>query len=965
MRTQCVGCGTTDANTNEPYRRRGLPVTRGRCGVRHRRNRWRQRSGGNVHDELVGREAELAVIDEVLNRTRPGLFFRGESGIGKTALLRESTHRAGQQGYTVLWCRGVQHEQALRYSGLHQALHPLLSGTPELPPSERQAMETLFGISDGPSPCHSLVRRAALGLLVRAASRTPVLLVLDDFDALDPDSVDVVEHVLEHRGEAPLVVLAAAGTGTAGPLGVARWDLAGLSDAAASALVEAVAPRLAAVDRDVVRDLAQGNPLALAEWSRNLMDHNVPLGTCRYDLIDFPVRLTQAFGVSRHKFPRRTSRLLLLVAAFDGDIADLPGEEGELWRAAAVLGLTRSDLCPAEQAGVVTVERGEVLFCHPLTRAVHYGTASPAARVEVHRAFADTLTPDSDRVVWHRAAATEGRDDLLAARLHAIGEKARRSGTVARAATAYEWAARLSTASDAAAYRLGLAADAALRSGHRRLGAQLISEARSLADGPAAVPDLILPEYYARLMNDVPGLSADDLLDGLPELPSTHRGLATMIAAMDVYNSGDPGGKAERIEGATLRLGSAADDPLRVITLSVVAPQRHARELIPIVRRLSGPAAELESTYLMVGMGGAAEALRLIPEAERCYRAAVAASVTDSSLLERCMSMVRHASLLTLTGAFAEALAEAEDVHRLAVRLDLTEVAASSAATAARVYAWQGNVPAAAEALTRSTRLAHLAHPHPATLTEVASARAAVALVQGRPADAVHALLGVAEHRIWAGATIGDLAEAASKLDRGFAVVDTVKSVAEDADVFASDLLRHLTLRARALGGESALFDAALAVPGEERFPVEWARTRLAYGEWLRRGRHKIRARSHLAAAMAVFARVEAVPWRDRAAAEMRAAGGAVESSGMDSDGHPGRVVLTPQERQVARLAGGGLSNRDIAGRLALSPRTVGTHLSNAYAKLGIRGRAELAALVRDRPEPETTGVAAQTRSSR
>ncbi|GAA0222202.1 LuxR family transcriptional regulator [Cryptosporangium japonicum] len=902
---------------------------------------------------MVGREAELALMNESLDGIGRGLVLRGPRGIGKTALLRAGAHLAERRGFTVLRCQGTPREHTLRYSGLHQLLRPLLADFAGLIEGERDALDVLFGIADGPRPDSPLVCRAASGLLVRAASRAPVLLVLDDLPALDPDSLRVVEYVLRHRGNTPVVVFAAGSTDPLTTGLLPRRDLPELPPDAAGTLVGAVAPRLSAVDRDVVLGLAQGNPLALAEWSRHLVEHGAPLGTCRYDLADFPARLEQDFGIARHGLPRRTARLLVLLAAYDGDIADAPGGADEFWRAAAELELTEADLRAAEQSGVVTAASDVPRFGHPLTRAVLYGTASPAERSRAHTAFADTLTADPDRVVWHRAAATLGRDDHVAARLHAIGEQARRNGAVARAATAYEWAGRLSTAGDAAAHRLGLAADAALRAGHRRHAAVLIGRARSLAEHPAAVPDLILPEYYARVLNDVPGQSVDELLRSLPELPPTHRGLAVLVAAMDVHNSGDPGGEAARIERATVRLGLAADDPLRVITLAAVAPRTHARELMPLVRRHCGRVAELATTYQMVGLGGAAESLRMVPEAEQCYRAAIVACDTENSLLEKCLSMVRHASLLALTGAFAPALTEAREACTQAERLDLTEAAVASAAIAARVHAWQGDVPAAVASLARSARLTHLARPHPATLTEVASARAALALVQGRPAEAVHALLEVAGHRTWAGHTLGDLAEAASRVGGSSAVADVVERIAADAEVFDSDLLRHLTLRARALAGDASLFDEALATPGEDRFPVEWARTRLAHGEWLRRRRRQLRARSRLAAASAVFAAAGAEPWRVRASLELRAAGGTVPSSDPERGDQLERATLTPQERLVARLAGDGLSNQDIAGRIAVSPRTVGTHLANTYAKLGIRRRSELAALLRD----GTTGV--------
>ena len=117
----------------------------------------------------------------------------------------------------------------------------------------------------------------------------------------------------------------------------------------------------------------------------------------------------------------------------------------------------------------------------------------------------------------------------------------------------------------------------------------------------------------------------------------------------------------------------------------------------------------------------------------------------------------------------------------------------------------------------------------------------------------------------------------------------------------------------------------------------EQARTRLLYGTWLRRARRKTEARTQLRAAVDHLDRIHAIPWAERARAELRAAGGAT--------GQPDRagpLLLTPRELQVARLAAQRLSNRDIAAQLFLSPRTVGYHLYKAYPKLGITSRSQL-----------------------
>jgi DNA-binding CsgD family transcriptional regulator len=122
--------------------------------------------------------------------------------------------------------------------------------------------------------------------------------------------------------------------------------------------------------------------------------------------------------------------------------------------------------------------------------------------------------------------------------------------------------------------------------------------------------------------------------------------------------------------------------------------------------------------------------------------------------------------------------------------------------------------------------------------------------------------------------------------------------------------------------------------------PFQHARTELLYGEWLRRSRRRSDARTPLRSALEVFERLGAIPWAERARAELRASGDLAPAgtAGVDPLGR-----LTPQELQVVRLAAEGLSNRDIAAQLFLSHRTVEYHLYKAYPKLGIGSRSELA----------------------
>ena len=156
----------------------------------------------------------------------------------------------------------------------------------------------------------------------------------------------------------------------------------------------------------------------------------------------------------------------------------------------------------------------------------------------------------------------------------------------------------------------------------------------------------------------------------------------------------------------------------------------------------------------------------------------------------------------------------------------------------------------------------------------------------------------------------------------------------------ASEQARVAHCRALLAEGETArgLFEEALTLHAWSRRPFERARTELAYGEFLRRGRRRVDARTHLQAALDRFEQLNARPWAERARLELRAAGRTARKR------DPSTVLnLTPQEIQVARFVARGLHTREVAAQLFLSTRTVDFHLRNVFAKLGISSRTELA----------------------
>jgi DNA-binding CsgD family transcriptional regulator len=215
----------------------------------------------------------------------------------------------------------------------------------------------------------------------------------------------------------------------------------------------------------------------------------------------------------------------------------------------------------------------------------------------------------------------------------------------------------------------------------------------------------------------------------------------------------------------------------------------------------------------------------------------------------------------------------------------------------------------------------------------------------GRYQEAYEHLSGIAQPERWpdcnlfAPIAVFDLLEAAVLTNREDIAWHVLRSLERWAEPGSPPWARLTIHRTRAMlstgSAAEAHFEAALAAASVRRFPV--ARTRLAYGEWLRRERRKTEARAQLRAALEAFDDLGARPWSDRARAELRATGETIPRRGPEAI-----EQLTPQELQIARLAASGLSNREIGAQLFLSPRTVGFHLYKVFPKLGIASRGDL-----------------------
>jgi len=327
------------------------------------------------------------------------------------------------------------------------------------------------------------------------------------------------------------------------------------------------------------------------------------------------------------------------------------------------------------------------------------------------------------------------------------------------------------------------------------------------------------------------------------------------------------------------------------------------------------------------------------------------------------LSLQILATVEMLTGRYRSARANATEGLELSTLLGQQNRCCHFEA----VLAWLDAVSGSEESCRRLAMSA-LGHAEVHRVTPVvAIAHWALVLLDlgaGRPGPALEQRTfrdtAAMEHPVIAVLQTPDLIEAAARTGRLELVRDRGLALTAWAADSGRPSARALDLRCRALLAEQeadtadALYRQALQLHDEatrsgQPRPFDRARTQLLYGEWMRRQRRRTEAKVPLRAAVDTFDQLGAQPWSERAASELRAAGGT---------GRPARtaplVSLTPQELQVIRLARDGASNREIGAQLFLSPRTVAYHLQKIFRKLSIRSRVELAQVPLDQLPQES-----------
>lgn len=897
---------------------------------------------------LVGRDRERAALMGLLAQARAGqgaaLVLRGDPGMGKTALLNDVVENAGD--VRVLRTRGVESESPLAFAALHRLLLPLARRMAELPSPQARALSRAFGsVTDSGQDDRFLVFLAALTLLTEAAEESPVLCVIDDAHWLDDASLAALLFIARRVEFASVALLFAVRDGelrTVDAPDLPALTLRGLDTAAAEELLRECDPGLAPHVRAQLIQRTDGNPLALLEIPKALsaaqltgqseLPEHLPLGA---DLERGFAARAGLLGVAAQRF--------LLLAALDDS-----GDAGILGSAARRLDVADEALDEVARSGLVELGQ-EVYFRHPLVRSAVYGAALPGERRRVHQALAGAFEDhhDPDRAVWHSAAATDVPDEQTAARLEEAGLRFQQRGGHEAATAAFERAAQLSTAEAAVGPRLSKAAVAAWLAGNPERTRALAQRALAAVSEAGAVADLDRLRAFVEISFGSPRLAHGILADAARkagEVGDLQRArqysmIATALATFEA-DSGVPVAVQ-----SLARLDAADPVELCFSTLLVgLDGFAHGRvaEGSPLLRRAIELAEVADAPDLVTNIGIAALHVGDDDLALRWHDRQLDAARLQASVLGVIHALTRRAVAQLAMGRWADVAAASAEVLDLARATAHDNQRALPLAHMLVVDALRG----ADDIPVRGDDIEQLLRAHPSGVLEVLSldtvrwARG-VHAARTTPSSALQQFDAITLPMIRRAATI-DIIEAAQRAGdtgTGRRVARELHGFAEaTGNAWAKAYAAHAAALVAPEGEREQLFEDTLEYHRSAARPFASARAELAYGELLRRHRRRVDSRGHLRAALVLFEGVGATAWATRATEELRASG---ETARGRTDTHA-PVGLTAQELQVAHLVQDGLSNREVAARLFLSPRTVEFHLRNIFAKLGIASRAAL-----------------------
>src|SRR5215469_12602983 len=912
---------------------------------------------------LRGRGSECGALDRLIEAVEAGasqvLVVRGESGVGKTALL---DYLAGHApGCRVVRAAGVETEMEFAFAGLHQLCAPMLDHLGRLPAPQREALRTAFGISAGPAPNRLFLGLAVLGLLSAVAEERPLACVVDDEQWLDRASAQVLGFVARRLAAEPVGLVFAARDPGEELAGLPQMTVQGLEEGDARALLDSVlAGPLDARVRERIIAETRGNPLALLKLRPGLTPGQLAGGFGLPGRMPLPGWMEESFRRKLGALPAQTRWLLLLAAA------DPSGDPLLVWRAAERLGIPAQAATPAVEAELVEFG-ARVRFRHPLKRSATYRSASLQDRQKVHGALAEATDAelDPDRRAWHRAQAAAGPDEEVAAELERSAGRAQRRGGLCAAAAFLERAALLTPDPAHRAQRMLAAAQVKYRAGALDAALKLLVVAGA---GPL---DALRAAQVEHLRGQIAFdqqrgtiaprllLGSARLLDPLDASLAREAHLEALMAAAWAGDLGTPGGVREAAEAALAAPPSpepprAADVMLDAIALrfthGYAAAAPTLTRALELLLALDSSPGEARRWLRLVGARSASTLIAVELWDFESWQALTAGQVQAARDTGAFVRLQFALNLLARAHLLAGELAAAAEL------LDEDRLIADAT----------GNPPVGIDAMTLAACRGQ--EPEATALIEAtvesATARGVGMLVDF--ADHARSVLynGLGRHdaardaarrafdrdQLGFGPFIApELAEAASRTGDDALVRAALDWLSERTRVTPTNWALGIQARLQALlsDGHSAerRYRESIDRLARTRVRTELARAHLLYGEWLRRENRRVDAREPLRAAYQMLDAMGVGGFAGRARRELLATGETVRKRAPQAAGaRAGEAgnALTTQEAQVARLACEGLSNPEISTRLFISPRTVQYHLRKVFTKLGISSRGQL-----------------------
>ncbi len=690
-----------------------------------------------------------------------------------------------------------------------------------------------------------------------------------------------------------------------------------------------------------ILDEARGNPLALMELPRGLTPAELAGGFGLPDARPLTSRIEQSF-VQRIEALPRDSQLLLLIAA-----AEPLGDVSLLWRAAERLGIDRDAGTPAEAAGLI--ELGvRVRFAHPLVRSAVYRALDENDRREVRSALADATDPvlDPDRRAWHRAHATAAPDEVVAAEMVRSADRAQARGGLAAAAAFLQRAAELTPDPGLRAERSLAAAHAKLdvadavsassllaaaelgpldelqRARLERLRAQVVFLSRRGRDAPQ-----LLLDAARRLEPLDVTLARDTFLEGISSAMFAGR-LGTGPAERQLAEAASRTKAVQPVGAADLLL----DGLVTRFTDGYAASVTPLSQALCALRDLDGEGEDQRWLWL---------ACRLAQDLwdDELWFALATCGVRvarETGALSLLPNSLNHLAALNVhSGAFAAAAALSDEVALITRVTGLPPLEYA----AYKLQATRGD-RAKMQTSFEHTRDSVTSRGEGSAYGLLWALDALMYNSFGQYDKALVVARQACEHEdvMAYNAALVELVEAGVRSGQPDDAAGAFDHLRERAQASGTAWALGVEARCRALLHEDeAAYEESIEQLTRSRAAVELARSRLVFGEWLRRENRRVDAREQLRAAHESFSHMGAEAFAERARRELLATG---ETARRITAGN--WDALTPQELQVARLARDGYSNPEIGAQLFISPRTVEYHLHKVFRKLEVTSRRGL-----------------------